>query len=119
MAICPNCNENFNDSLKTCPICKVNLIDSEDFESFEENWVIVGRVKDQTTSEYARETLESYDIPAVIISESGFFGQAGLNLPSPSGANLGFFQIHVPRELKDEAADILKMILGDSWEKED
>lgn len=119
MAFCPNCNENFDDDMKICPDCKVDLIDEEDFESFEEGWVVVGRVKDQTTSEYARETLESYDIPAVIISESGYFGQAGLNLPSPTGANLGFFQIHVPKELKAEAVDILDMILGDSWGKED
>jgi len=110
MVYCPECEKEFEDGLSECPICGAELIEKSD-------WVIVGRVKDQTSSDYARETLESYDIPAVVISESGYFGQVGLNIPAPSGANIGLFQIHVPGDRLEEAIEILDMILGDSWEK--
>jgi hypothetical protein len=89
----------------------------DDDDDIPDGWVLVGRVNDEMSANYARETLKSYDIPAVIFSESGFFGTAGLNLPSPAGKNLGQFQIHVPAEKKEEAEDILNMILGNKWKK--
>jgi len=78
---------------------------------------MIARIFDRTSAEYAKETLTSYKIPAVIISESGFFGQAGLNLPSITGKGLGKFQVHIPSEFREDAENILTMILGDGWEK--
>ncbi len=118
MSYCPKCNEDFDSDLSACPKCKIDLDDEPDVPSdvASDGWVVIGHVKDQTTADYAKETLESYDIPAVLFSESGFFGQAGLNLPSPSGKHIGTFKIQVPVELIDDAVNILNMILGDSWE---
>ena len=82
-------------------------------------WLLIGKITDKTSADYARETLESYNIPSVLFSESGFFGQAGLNLPSFSGKGLGKFQIHVPASMREEAEGVLDMILGESWEKTD
>ncbi len=91
----------------------------ENFEENSESWILLGKIRDVTSAEYARETLKSYEIPAVLISESGFFGQAGLNLPSLYGKNKGLFQIFVLKDDTDEAVEILNMILGDNWEKAD
>lgn len=80
-------------------------------------WKLLGKVNDATSAGYAKETLESYDIPCAVLSESGFFGQAGLNLPQAYGSRLGQFEIFVPEDLKEEAIDIMNMILGDKWDR--
>lgn len=118
MSYCPKCNQEYAGELSNCPKCNADLNDGFDDSPKAANaeWVIIGHVRDQTTADYAKETLKSYDIPAVLFSESGFFGQAGLNLPSPSGKHKGTFQIRVPAELIEDAINIMNMILGDSWE---
>ena len=90
-----------------------------DFDESSEDWIIVGKVNDPAMAEYVKETFKSYDIPVVIFSESGFFGQAGLNLPSFYSKNIGQFRIHIRKEDTEEAVEILNMILGDSWVKTD
>ena len=119
MTYCPKCNKDFNSDLPSCPRCNPDLREGDENTSdgLNQGWVVIGHVKDQTTADYARETLESYDIPGVVFSESGFFGQVGLNLPSPSGKNLGTFRIQVPFDLVEDAINVMNMILGDSWEK--
>lgn len=91
----------------------------EGFEKSTDAWIMIGKVTDSTTAGYVEETLKSYDIPVVIFSESGFFGQAGLNLPSLYSKDLGQFRIHVLKNDREEAVEILSMILGDNWEKAD
>jgi len=91
----------------------------EEFDENSDGWVLVGKVTDPTTAGYVNETLKSYNIPVVIISGSGFFGQAGLNLPSIYSKDLGHFKIHVMKSDRAEAVEILNMILGDNWEKAD
>jgi hypothetical protein len=89
---------------------------SADYTSID--WRLTGKVKDPMSADYARETLKSYDIPVVIISESGFFGRAGLNLPSFWGKAEGFFKIMVPSNKFEEAINILDTLFGDGWEKQ-
>jgi len=104
--------------ISSCPKCNYKFENnSESEEDYE--WVIVGRIMDKTSADYAHETLESYNIPSVVISESGFFGQAGLNLPSVTGKGLGQFQVKVPKTFLEDATGVLDMILGENWEKED
>ena len=114
MPYCPKCDENFPGDLTSCPACGYEFDNSANVN---EGWVLVARINETTAADYARETLISYQIPAVVISESGFFGQVGLNLPSVTGKGIGKFQVHVPSELREDAENILTMILGDGWEK--
>lgn len=116
MPYCPQCKEDFEGDLTLCPKCGYEF-ERETDVSDEDRWVMVARILDKTSADYAKETLKSYNIPAVVISESGYFGQVGLNLPSYSGKGIGKFQVHVPGELREEAEDVLGMILGDDWEK--
>ena len=118
MSYCPKCNEDFDSDLSVCPKCNASLDEKLDGPSnlASDGWVVIGHVKDKTSADYAKETLESYDIPVVLFSESGFFGQAGLNLPSPSGKHTGTFKMQVPADKIEDAVNTLNMILGDSWE---
>jgi len=119
MTFCPECKKDFNSDLLSCPRCHPDLREGNETstDGVDKGWVVIGHVRDQTSADYARETLESYDVPAVVFSESGFFGQVGLNLLSPYGKHKGMFQIQVPSELVPDAINIMNMILGDSWEK--
>ncbi len=120
MTYCPKCNKDFDSDLPSCPRCNPDLREGDETASDglnKKGWIVIGHVKDQTSADYAKETLESYDIPVVVFSESGFFGQVGLNLPSPIGKHKGMFQIQVPSELDEDAINILNMIFGDGWEK--
>ena len=119
MTFCPKCNKDFDSDMLFCPRCNPDLRDGDETASdgLNKGWIVIGHVKDQTSADYARETLESYDIPVVVFSESGFFGQIGLNLPSPSGKHMGMFQIQVPSDMVRDAINVLNMIFGDSWVK--
>jgi len=118
MPYCPRCKEDFEGDLTSCPKCGYDF-DAEENGIEKQGWVMIGKIMDKTSSDYAVETLKSYEIPAAVISESGFFGQAGLNLPSLTGKGLGQFRVYVPEDKREEAESILDMILGGNWEKAD
>ena len=117
MPYCPVCKEFFVGDLTSCPKCGRDF-EEDDYDIEKLGWTMIGKVKDKMSADFAKETLESYHIPVVIISESGYFGDVGLNLPSLAGKGLGKFQIHIPSELREDAENVLNMIFGDDWEKE-
>jgi hypothetical protein len=82
-------------------------------------WVKIGSIADCLSADFAREVLCSYEIPAVVISRSGFFGQAGLTLTRfyKSGASL--FEVSVPSDVIEEACGVLDMTLGETWCREE
>jgi hypothetical protein len=81
----------------------------------ESGWVLLGFVRDKMSADYAKEVLTSYDIPAVVISKSGFFGQAGLTLTGFYKGDSQLFEVSVPRDMVEEAVGIMDMVLGDQW----
>ncbi len=82
-------------------------------------WVVLGMIEDKISADYAKETLKTYDIPAVIFSKSGFFGEIGLPLATFYKPGIGLFEVSVPEESIEEAIDILNMILGDKWQRKE
>jgi hypothetical protein len=71
------------------------------------------------SADYAKETLGSYEIPAVVISKSGFFGQAGLTFHSFYKNEAHLFEVSVPVEFIEEAVGVLDMVLGDKWRRKE
>ncbi len=79
----------------------------------------IGAITDGFSADFAHEVLASYDIPAVVISKSGFFGQAGLTLNTFYKAGANLFEVSVPEDFVEEACGVLEMALGDKWIKEE
>jgi RNA polymerase subunit RPABC4/transcription elongation factor Spt4 len=113
--LCPDCNNEWPEGTATCPVCSKEF--SKDGK--EETWMKIGAIKDGVSADFAREVLASYDIPAVVISKSGFFGQVGLTFPTFYKAGSAMFEVSVPTDFVEEASGVLEMALGDNWMKED
>ncbi len=114
MKFCPVCKSELSDDADECKVCNCEIKNHSS-----NKWKLIGSITDNISSDYAKETLKSYNIPVVIISNSGFFGTAGLALSPFYGSDTGLFDVSVPEEFAEEAADILSMILSDSWIKKD
>jgi hypothetical protein len=112
---CPACKGSWVDGTTQCPVCGHDLQP----ESEHESWVVIGYVSDQMTADYAKEILASCEIPVSVYSRSGFFGTAGLTLPSFYKSGAAPFEISVPEEFIDEAGQILAETLGESWQKKE
>jgi hypothetical protein len=78
------------------------------------NWVVIAEESNRTVAEFAINGLKSYDIPAVLDSRSGFLGTAGLTLRSMRTGKVDTFKIMVPPDVAEEAAEVVKIFLGDS-----
>jgi len=119
MSYCPKCRYEYETEVLVCPDCNEALVDTLPPEKTaaimpDESWVMVGKVASEMKSEIARGSLDSNNIPSVIISSTfGAYGkgldfQMGIASSSGSG-NI----IMVPREYREEAAIILEVVLGD------
>ncbi len=80
----------------------------------DQSWVVMGQVASQMKSDMAKGSLDSNNIPSVILSSSfNAFGK-GMDLQSGlmhSGAEGNI--IMVPREYQEDAFFILEAVLGD------
>lgn len=114
MAYCQVCKSEISKDTQTCAVC------GHEFSGDEKNkWVFIGMIDDKISADYGKESLKSYDIPAVIFSKSGFFGDAGLPLNPFYSMSQGQYEVSVPTECVEEATDILTMVLGESWHRKD
>ena len=114
MTSCPECKTKLENDLSYCPICGHLLDDPESSD-----WIVLGTIEDNISADFAREALASYNIPAVVLSGSGFFGTVGLPLNPFYKSGSALFEIRVPKNRGDEAADILTMIVGDKWQRKE
>lgn len=118
MAYCPVCKVNWDDTMSECPVCSHELGNAPaDAEAG--SWILLGSVGDKISADYAKEVLSSYEIPVVVISKSGFFGQAGLTLHTFYKPGSLLFEVSVPAEWVEEATEIMEMILGDKWQRKE
>lgn len=112
--LCPDCKIEIENGKAACPICGWESTEDEQPE-----WVVLGTIEDRAFADLARETLKSLNIPAVVVSRSGFFGNIGLPLnPVFGGGKAGAFEISVPPSFINEAAETLDMTIGDKWLRE-
>ena len=117
MAYCPECKSEWEDDITECPICGRELVQTENEQATE--WVVLGVIEDKVSADYARETLKSYEIPSVVISKSGFFGEIGLTLNPFYSTHSPLFEISVLSIHVEEAAAILDMAIGEKWQRKE
>jgi len=114
---CPECKTKWEEGTVECPICGGELQLSEAESAA--GWVRLGTIEDKMSADFAVEVLKSYEISAVVISKSGYFGQVGLTLNPLYSKSSGQFEISVPVTDVEEAVDVLNMALGDRWQREE
>jgi len=115
VVFCPDCKAEWMPQTEDCPICGRDLAD----EKHDSEWILLGTIEDKVSADFARETLTTYEIPAVIVSKSGFFGAIGLTLHSFYSGQAGLFEVSVPSDDVEEAAEILTMTLGEKWHRKE
>lgn len=124
MPYCPKCRYEYKPEIVTCPDCNEKLVaelpiepePTEEGKSYDD-WVQVARFTSQQYSDMLLEVLRAKNIPAVIQSGAGYFGQTGqMSLSSflPIG---GGFSLMIPRQFLVDADREANLILGDDWEK--
>ncbi len=119
MAFCPKCRYEYEVAVLVCPDCSETLVEKLPSDKTaavmpDDSWIIVGGVASGMKSEIAKGSLDSNNIPSVVLSSTfGAYGKGmdfrfGLADTHGSG-NV----IMVPREYAEEAALILEAVLGD------
>ncbi|NOY88010.1 MAG: hypothetical protein GXO93_01300 [FCB group bacterium] len=119
MTYCPHCHYRTFVNTKVCPHCNRPMLDihSKDYPAAvipDDTWVEIGGIADNNKYELAKKTLDSNNIPSVILNEpftnsfwqNGILDKAEISDKHPSW-------ILVPREFSDEAELILYELLGD------
>ena len=117
MAFCPACKAEWDPETLQCPICGRDL--GEDEENVEQPWVVIGTIADKISADFARETLKTYEIPAVIVSKSGYFGTVGLTLTHFYSGGQALFEVSVPPSHLEEADELLRMTIGEKWQRKE
>ena len=117
MAYCPACKTDWENDVTECPVCGAEL--STNNNDGVDEWVLLGMIEDKLSADFAEETLKTYEIPVVIISRSGFFGNIGLPLNPLYSTKSPAFEIRVPASHTKEAVGILDMALGEKWQRKE
>ena len=126
MSFCPKCRYEYNPEIIICPDCNESLVDilPEKYENESEidnqgynNWVKIARLSSHAYANMINDGLKSKNIPVVILSSAGHFGQTGQMGPSSFFPAGGGYMVLVPEEFIENASHEAEIILGDEWTK--
>jgi len=110
--ICPDCNEKLIYSLPEEAVEETSI----NIETYRD-WVQIVRLTSPQYAEMVVEGLRTKNIPAVILSGAGHFGQTGQFGVSSFRSVGGAYSLMVPKEHAAEADNVGELILGDEWKK--
>jgi hypothetical protein len=126
MPFCPKCRYEYKQGIEICPDCDEKLVhslspdansDKTDLHDLYDDWVQLARFTSPQYAEMLVEGLKAKNIPAVIISGTGHFGQTGQLGTSTFRPVGGAYSMIVPREFVEDADREAELMLGDEWEK--
>lgn len=117
---CPKCRYEYEPHILTCPDCGEKLVvtlpPEEEAEPKYENWVELVHLTARMSAEMVLDVFRSKEIPVVVLSEAGFFGQTGQMGPSAFQPIAGFYSVLVPEEFVADADNEGAALLGDEWQ---
>ena len=123
---CPKCRFEYKPEIFICPDCDEKLVRTLPEEASPkidipenfEGWVQLARLTSSMSAHMLEDVLRSKNIPAVILSESGHFGQTGqLGASSFRPVDGGFYSVMVPPKHVDAVDAEATAILGEEWIK--
>ncbi|UCC44388.1 MAG: hypothetical protein JSU65_00200 [Candidatus Zixiibacteriota bacterium] len=117
---CPNCEYEYKAGVSTCPDCEEPLVDKlpeeeEESETEYDDWVHMARLNSDQYARMLLEALHAKDIPAVIRSGTGHFGQTGQMGTSSFRPVGGGYSLFVPQEFLQQADTEAELLLGEEW----
>lgn len=114
MAYCPECKVELKPGDENCFVCGTKIEDD-----LKKAWIVIGLVGDKISADFVKATLESQNIPVVVISKSGFFGTVGLPLVPFYSPDSAKFEVSVPVSFAEEAQTVCRMTLGEKWQEKE
>ncbi len=112
--ICPKCESEYVDGIKTCADCGTELIPVEEFEGnlvHPKDWVIVYTCSDPLEAEMLKSNLSGADIETIIISQK--------DRSYPTVGDLAVVKLLTKRTDSQEALEIIQDINNSKTEDED
>lgn len=125
MPFCPNCKYEYEANVTECPDCEVELVSSLPEPEDEtinptngyDDWVELARLTSQPSADLLLEALQAHDIPSVILSGTGHFGQTGQMGTDSFRPVGGGYTLLVPEDFVQEADQEATGALGEEYEK--
>ncbi|MCK4606867.1 MAG: hypothetical protein KAU35_06180 [candidate division Zixibacteria bacterium] len=120
---CPKCRYEYKDGVSICPDCDERLVaslptdedDAANDDPVYDDWIQLARLTSFEYAEMVAEALRENDIPVIVHSGTGHFGQTGQMGVSAFRPVGGGLSLAVPREFVVEADQVAETILGDDW----
>lgn len=117
---CPKCRYEYEPHIFTCPDCGEKLVatlppEDADKGPVYDNWVELVHLTSKISADMVLDVFRTKDIPVVILSEAGYFGQTGQMGPSSFQPIAGFYSVVVPEEFAEDAENEGAALLGDVW----
>ncbi|UCG61089.1 MAG: hypothetical protein JSV52_12275 [Candidatus Zixiibacteriota bacterium] len=119
---CPKCRYEYEPHIFVCPDCDEKLVATlpelpPETLREEEDWVELARLVSPMSAQMVLEVLQAKTIPAVILSEAGFFGQTGQIGPTVIQPVAGPYSVMVPADFVEGADAEAEAVLGEEWRK--